>query len=102
MRFVRVGRVELAQPALVVIRPVVEVVRGRLREGVFALGLAQVEQPVLQAGLQVGLAQAALVGLDKDLIQKADRQRRMVRLQQFPGRVMAAQLGGSVVIQGAS
>jgi len=85
------GLVVLAQPALVGPGPVVEVVDRRLGEGVLAARQPQRVELVLQRLGEIRRRHAAHVGGDKDPMQEARYQHRMVRAQQPPGGVVATQ-----------
>ena len=91
MRLVRARRVVLAQPAFVVGGPVIEVLVRGLGVGAVAQALTQAKQGVFQCLYQVGLRHDAYVGRDEHPVQKARHQRRMLRCQQAPGRVLRAQ-----------
>jgi hypothetical protein len=98
MRFVRALRVELAQPALVVRRPVVEVVERRFRESRGAEALAQAIELVFERFGQSACAHHPHIRRDEHALQKARHQRRVLGAQQAPGRVaLAQQFEGGVV-----
>jgi hypothetical protein len=98
MRFVRALRVELAQPALVVGRPVVEVVERRFREQLGAAAIAQRKQLVFQRFGQIRLCHHPHIRSDEHALQEARHQRSVIRTQQPPGRmILAQQVEGGVV-----
>ena len=98
MRFVRARRVVLAQPTFVIGGPVIEVLVRGLGVGAVAQAFTQAKQGVLQCLHQVGLRHDAYVGRDEHPVQKARHQRRMLRCQQAPGRVLRAQCGEGAVV----
>ncbi len=100
MRLVRVRRVVLAQPAVPLVRPLVEVLVRAAREGVRALDLAQAKEGVLQLRSHGRLRERANVRRDEDFVEKAGDERRVAREEEPPGRMAAAQRHEIVVIHG--
>ena len=91
VRLVRARRVELAQPGLVVRRPVVQVFERRLRmAGGPALFTHGVER-VVQRRCQLGLVDHTPIGQHEHAVQKARHQSGRIGLKQTPCRVLPAQ-----------
>ena len=90
--------VKLAQPALVVRSPIVQILQRRLRESGFTQVQAQGIQGIFQRLGQIRRRHHPHIGHHEHPVQKAGHQRRMVRAQQPPRRVVAAQgVKGGVV-----
>ncbi len=90
MRFVRPGRIEFPQPALIVFGPVVEIALRGSGKGFSPQLLAQDEKLIFQRLGQVGLRQIPHIRHDEHPVQKTGHQRRMLGTQQPPGRVVMA------------
>ncbi|MCY1307730.1 hypothetical protein D9M70_576840 [compost metagenome] len=87
--------VELAQPALLVGGPVVQVVECRFGKGVLAEPLAQGEQLVLERFGEVGLPDRSAIGFDECTMKERRDQRGVVGAQQPPrGMALAQALQG--------
>ena len=83
--------VELAQPAVGVVGPFVEIGAGAARKEGFVRLLVEAVEPVLEQRSQAAGVQAAAIGRDEGLLQEARDQRCMVGAQQSPGRMALAQ-----------
>jgi hypothetical protein len=91
MGFIVARRVELAQPAVGVVGPLVQVGAGAARKGRFGRLLVETVESVFKQRSEASGVQAAAVGGDEDLLQETRDQRGMVGAQQSPGRVVLAQ-----------
>ena len=87
MGLVRVRRVELAEPFLCGVSPLVEVLDCRLGELLRAESLAELEHLVFQGLGQFALGEDAVVGLDEGCVQERRRQGGVIRPQEAPRRV---------------
>jgi hypothetical protein len=83
--FVAVGRVVVAQPAMLVAGPVVEILRRRSRERVPAEALAEIEEEIIEPGHELGLCQRPHVGRDERAVQERHDDGRVIGRQQPPG-----------------
>lgn len=81
MGFIRVDRVELAQPPFVTLRPAVQILCGTFWKGILAQRIAQSVEVILQFGDQFRLRYRAQIRLYKGLLQKAGNQRGVVGTQ---------------------
>ena len=92
MRFVRPGRIEFAQPPLVVFGPVIEIALRGSGKGFSAQLLTQREQLIHQGLDQVCLRHIADIGHDEHPMEKSGHQRRVMCAQQTPRGVVLAEL----------
>jgi hypothetical protein len=100
MRLVRVRRIVPAQPAARVVSPVGEILFRRARRHLVAEPFAQMMQPVVQARNRVLLAQRTHVRADEAPMQEADHDRRVLRRQQQPRRMVATKMDDPIVVHG--
>lgn len=83
--------VVLTQPGLLRRRPIVEVVGGRLREGILAEGVPYAEQHVIEDVNELLPPEIALVRAGEGCHDEGEREGRMVGTQQRPPSVVLAQ-----------
>src|SRR3989337_2041495 len=98
MRFIGGFRVELAQPSLGVICPVVEVIDGALRKYRFAECCAQVKKIVVQSCAQLRLGQCTPVILSECAMQETDDEWSIISEQQSPCGMALTQSEERVII----
>ena len=91
VRLVGTRRVVLAQPGVVLVRPVVEVLPGTARERLGPQPLAELVEVVLQRRGELGLWQSPDVRLDERPKHEAREERGVVGAEEPPARVRLAQ-----------
>lgn len=100
MGLIGTAGIEFAQPAPSVVGPGVEVGQCGFWESLLAMVFAQGKQLILQRLDQIGLGHDPHIGGDEHPVQKTRHQRRVIRAQQPPGRVILAQQLKSGVVEG--